>query len=368
MNILINTLSLFDRSHITEFHRSLYVHWIKKYPQHHFIFLTEENEVLSIAGAGNCKQIQLKAPFRTSFFKEIWLRRKLRTMARREQAALFISHEISIPNAGIPQLLLSPSRVPDLSKSKIALVFKDVQSVVVHTLAEKEWLQKEYPAAAAKIKYVKEAPSEAFFTATDENIELTKEKYTAGNEFFLYNGALGEQQNLMHLLKAFSLFKKRQRSSMQLVMAGYPTVDFAAFEQSLKTYRFKNEVLLLCPADEQEKQSVVAAAYACVFPNDMAHDTSALYQALQLKCAVIAAAGGRFAELAGDAALSANMQDVRDLAEKMMLLFQDERLRHHLVENGSHQIKSFDFETSAQAIWDLIVALQTHHISDGTPH
>jgi glycosyltransferase involved in cell wall biosynthesis len=41
-----------------------------------------------------------------------------------------------------------------------------------------------------------------------------------GNEYFIYSGEIGTHKNLLNLLKAFSAFKKRQKSNMQLLIAG----------------------------------------------------------------------------------------------------------------------------------------------------
>lgn len=68
----------------------------------------------------------------------------------------------------------------------------------------------------------------------EEKIKV-KEQYTAGTEYFLYAGSFRPGKNLVNLLKAFSLFKKRQQSNWKLVLAGVAEEGYTVFEQGVLT-------------------------------------------------------------------------------------------------------------------------------------
>ena len=68
-----------------------------------------------------------------------------------------------------------------------------------------------------------------------EKREKVKEEYADGNEFFLHAGNINEDKNLMNLLKAFSAFKKRQRSNMQLLIIGKSGNNATKFKNSLRS-------------------------------------------------------------------------------------------------------------------------------------
>ena len=92
-----------------------------------------------------------------------------------------------------------------------------------------------------KIKVIYRGINETDNAINFQEREEIKNKYSEGNEFFLYFGIISSQNNLINLLKAFSAFKKRQRSSMQLIIAGKPGKDFDEFSKSLELYKFKKE-------------------------------------------------------------------------------------------------------------------------------
>ena len=47
-------------------------------------------------------------------------------------------------------------------------------------------------------------------------------------------------------------------------------------------------------------------------------------------------------------------ENPKDIAEKMMLIFKDEKLRKELIEKGNVQVQKYNWEKSAFAAWQLI--------------
>jgi len=60
-------------------------------------------------------------------------------------------------------------------------------------------------------------------------------------------------------------------------------------------------------------------------------------------------------EICDDAALYVNPNEYKDLAEKMMIIFKDERLRNELIEKGKEQAQKFSWEKTAGLFWVCIL-------------
>ena len=71
-----------------------------------------------------------------------------------------------------------------------------------------------------KIDVVFSAAKEIFHPLNDEEKTATKNKYTEGKEYFVYAGAIHPRKNLINLLKAFSVFKKRQANKYETGTGG----------------------------------------------------------------------------------------------------------------------------------------------------
>ena len=108
------------------------------------------------------------------------------------------------------------------------------ESIATVSEFSKQDIIKQYKTEAAKIDVVFSAVKEIFHPVSEEEKTATKNKYTDGKEYFMYAGAIHPRKNLMNLLKAFSVFKKRQQTNMKLVLAGRLAWKYESFRKRFK--------------------------------------------------------------------------------------------------------------------------------------
>jgi glycosyltransferase involved in cell wall biosynthesis len=159
----------------------------------------------------------------------------------------------------------------------------------------------------------------------------------------------------LNLLKAFSIFKKRQASNWKLVLAGNFAGRNKQFMKSLETYKYREDVILAGDLQENELVNIMSSAYALVYPSLWEGSGLAILEAMHSDVPVIASGGSAMQEIAGDAALYVDPSDQTDIAEKMMRLYKDENLRNQLVEKGRNVCRQYNPEQSAALLWQAIV-------------
>ena len=59
-------------------------------------------------------------------------------------------------------------------------------------------------------------------------------------------------------------------------------------------------------------------------------------------------------EICGDAALFVNPESIEDIADKMMALYKDEKLRNELIAKGYVQAKKYSWDITADLLWQGI--------------
>lgn len=291
---------------------------------------------------------------------------KIPKILKKYKANIFISERFCSLVTKVPQLLLSPDlsfiHQPSLVNKRQKLFYKKftprflkkAKRIITFSQFEKSDLIKQYKTDPQKIEVIYEGADENFRPVNFEEREILKEKYADGNEYFIYSGTIGTQKNLMNLLKAFSAFKKRQRSSMQLIIAGKPGKQFDEFKKSLDLYRFKKEIKLLNGLPQQEIVKLTASSYAMLNPTLYEISTSTLLNAMKCKVPVITSSIALMTEICSEAALYFNPENHKDIAEKMMLIFKDEKLRKELIEKGTLQLQKYNWEESAASFWATI--------------
>ncbi|MBP6686297.1 MAG: glycosyltransferase family 4 protein, partial [Lacibacter sp.] len=173
-------------------------------------------------------------------------------------------------------------------------------------------------------------------------------------EYFIYTGSIHPRKNPVHLLKAFSLFKKRQRSNMKLVFAGRLAWKTDEFTKLLSTFRFRNDVVLTGYLDKKELAALVASAYALIYPSFFEGFGVPPLEALQCGVPAIVSNNSAMPEIGADAYLYIEPENPGDIAEKMMLIYKDEALRSRLIENGKKRLSLFSWDTAAEKMWTCI--------------
>lgn len=333
--------------------------------EHRFIFITNkifkpdffsENVITEIIVYETRKPLQWL----------IWQNIKIPKILKKHKADILLSGKISARFIKIPQILIAPDlsfiHQPSFLKKKERFFFKKftpgflkkASSVIVFSLFEKEDILRHYKIDSRKIEVIYNGIDENIQPVTFEDRETIKEKYAGGNEFFIYSGIISPQKNIKNLLKAFSAFKKRQRSNMQLIIAGKPGRNYKEFEESLALYKFKKEVRLLENLPSEEILKISASAWAMVYPSIYENSVNSLMEAMKSGVPVITSSRGAMQEIFGEAALYFEPENSKDIAEKMMLIYKDENLRKDLVEKGFRREKEFNWEKSAFAVWNLI--------------
>jgi len=232
---------------------------------------------------------------------------------------------------------------------------KKAKSVATVSEFSKQDIVDRYKTDASKIDVVYSGVKDIFKPLDYEEKETIKEKYTQGKEYFLYVGAIHPRKNLINILKAFSHFKKWQKSNMQLVIAGRLGWMYEKFIHDLKTYKYRDEVIMAgyLPGDELAK--VVASAYAMVYPSFFEGFGVPPLEAMKCNVPSIAANTSAMPEIYGDAALYADPADFKDIAAQMQLVYKDETKRNELIRNGQQQVKKYTWDRTADLLWQSIL-------------
>jgi len=195
--------------------------------------------------------------------------------------------------------------------------------------------------------------------------EEARTKYTGGKEYFIYAGAIHPRKNLDNLLKAFSIFKKKQGSGLKLVLAGRLAWKYTAFTERLQSYKYRDDVIMTGYLDETELVKIIGSAYAMVYPSLWEGFGVPVLEAMQCQVPVISSAHSSMEEIGGDALLTADPNDPADIAGKMISLYKDESLRDQLIEKGKTAASRFNWEQTAKLLWNsMMKALPVPAVND----
>lgn len=369
MVIAVNT-KITGRDELTEddnFVFETFSRIIKLQSAHTFVLISETKLTDAITSFENVINVVIGRQNKNPAFWYLWYNIKIPAILKKYKADVYISCDgIASLTTKVPQCIVladltfihqpSSFTIKSLLFYKIFIPKSIKKANTIFAVSEfsKRNLVKQYKVNTDKIKIIYKGVNENCREISYEEKEKVKLQYTEGNEYFIYSGEIGSNKNLLNLLKAFSAFKKRQKSNMQLLIAGKTGWKSKDFFESLSLFMFKDEVKLLKDPSLEERMKITAAAYAMVYSPMFTGFISQPFEAIKSGVPVITSAKGAIPEIFGDAALYADTENFKEIAVKMMQLFRDENLRNELTGKGKIRAEKFNWDVTAALLWENI--------------
>ena len=335
-----------------KFFGDVYKYFAIQQPGHQFLLISDSLYDKGFTYPANAIHITAKPRAGIFLLRKYWFDRKIPSILKKYKADVFVSHgNMCSMNTNIPQCIIA-HQAEGIKKSE-AKFFTRAEMIVTGSEFSKKVIIEKCRITAEKIQVVYPAASEIFKPAGMDQKEKTREKYSDGKEYFYYTGTISNEKNFINLLKAFSHFKKRQKSNMKLLLP--QKLMNGLFVKSLSTYRYRNDVQLIDVINEKDRAAVTASAYAVLYFFPEGDFPVSALEALQSGVPLITVAHPSIEELTGDAVLYAEANDPKELGEKMIQLYTDEDLRSQLVEMGKQIALQFSWQRSAELLWECLL-------------
>ncbi len=142
---------------------------------------------------------------------------------------------------------------------------------------------------------------------------------------------------------------------MQLLITGNKSFKSENFYESLRLFKFKDEVKIYQDISSMDKQKIMSSAYAIINPATYLSAEQIIYPALKSQVPVIVNDAEIFTKTFADAVLYANMNNHKILAEQMMLLFKNENFRNELIEKGKRFAADFSVNKTINELSNAVL-------------
>jgi glycosyltransferase involved in cell wall biosynthesis len=341
---------------------------VKDHPEHEFIFFFDRPYDPSFVFAPNVTPVVVHPQARHPILFYIWFEWSIPFMLRKYKADLFLSPDSYMSlSTKVPTCLvihdLAFEHYPEhfvLShrlywRHYSPLFAKKAKRIATVSTFSKMDIVKHYGISPDNIDVVYNGAHDEYKPLTAAEREDVKKKYADGCEYFVFAGALHPRKNIVNLLKAFVAFKKRQPTNMKLVIVGRLAWKYDEVEQMRQEMPFKDEVKWVGYMNVDELSQVIGGAYALVYASLFEGFGIPILEALQCDVPAIVSNTSSMPEVAGDAALLVDPADPEDIAAKMHQLYKDEALRARLIANARQQVKKFDWQGSADRLWQSMM-------------
>ena len=367
MIIVINTHSLIKDDDAANFVAESFIHLAQQHPKHQFIFLAESKNNFNYILNSNCSVTEIgKAPVNTLLWK-YWYNYKIPGVLKRLKANAYISlNGIYCLRTTVPQYMLlqhvSLSDGNSIFSKKITQYYKNnaseylckAKKIWITSAAVKHKLATMYSMDEVNIGLLPLAINQNFIPLSWEDQIAIKSNTTNGKDYFLVKSDSLLVENFILLLKAFSKFKRWQKSSLQLIIISIQNKNIHLLKQQLTSYKYKEDVQLLTDITAQDYAKLLAASYAFIYPYFQSNLPIAILQALQCKIPVVTQNINNINLTFADSVEYVNANKIDDIAAKMILLYKDENSRNNLIEKGKTIAANYHWNNTCSTLWEAI--------------
>jgi glycosyltransferase involved in cell wall biosynthesis len=336
-------------------------------PEDAFLYLDDRPHAGRLSDAPNLRQRSIGPPARHPLLWKLWYDLRLPAVLRRERAEVLFSPDgICSLHTSVPQVvaihdlafLRDSSYLPAAQyqyyKWHTPRFIRQARRVVTVSACSRDDIHRHYPFAVGKVEVVPNAADPAFRPMGWEERSAFREAHTEGREYFLCVGSVHPRKNLVNLLRAFSVFKRRQRSNMLLLVAGRMAWRNGEFERMLSTFRYRHDVRLLGYVPQERMAGLMASAWALVYPSLWEGFGIPVLEAMQSGVPVVCSGNSSLPEVAADAGLYFDPLQPEDMGRQLSLVFRDEALRARMVARGLELARGYSWDTSARRLLAIL--------------
>ena len=179
--------------------------------------------------------------------------------------------------------------------------------------------------------------------------EAVRKRFGVSRDFLLAVGSLQPRKNLVRLIRAYArLRSEREDFRPQLVIVGRKLWLASEIFDEVKRQRWADDVILTGYVADEDLPALYRAARAFVYPSLFEGFGLPPLEAMACGTPVVTSDVSSLPEITGDAALLIDPNDERALANALIEVVNNDRLRAELREKGIAQAKKFTWRDAAE--------------------
>lgn len=191
--------------------------------------------------------------------------------------------------------------------------------------------------------------SEPIYKPTSKHIcnSILKKHYSIPNNYILYVGGFSPRKNISGLIEAFSIIKNKLPDDMKLIIAGTKGKSYAIYKSLTEKLHLTDKVLFPGFIAMEHMPYLYGGASLLVYPSFYEGFGLPPLEAMACGTPVIASNATSIPEILDDSALLCPPNDIDLLAESILSIIFDEKLKKSLIDKGFSKSNSLTWESTA---------------------
>ncbi len=337
------------------------------HPEHEFIFIFDRPYSSEFIFSKNIIPVIIGPPARHPLLFYVWFEFSIPYVLKKYKADIFLSPDgylslkTDIPQLAVIHDLSFLHRPEDLPRMKgwyynyffPRFANKAARIATVSNYSKND-IAASYGIDGSKIDVIYDGIKGGLKPSVPEEKSFMREKYTGGDSYFLYVGALHPRKNIGGLLNAFDVFRRNYTGQIKLLIVGGEMHKTSGIFEILEKLSFKEDVVFAGRVAENELVKVYGAALALLYVPFFEGFGMPILEAMSTGVPVVCSNTTSMPEVGGDAVLYVDPHDIGLITDAMLKIATDEDLRADLIERGYSQYRKFSWDETSQLLWDSV--------------
>jgi len=244
-----------------------------------------------------------------------------------------------------------------LHKLMLPKILKKSHLILCNSEQTKEDIQKFQPGIQDKIEKIHLGISDFFEPSFDANVV---KKLSISGPFILHVGTLEPRKNIPLLIKAFSNYRNSNSDSeVKLVLVGKPGWGLEEILEAKNNSPFKDSIIMTDFISDKELRVLYTHAECLVMPSYYEGFGLPVLEAMACGCPCLISGEGALKEVARDAALYFDINQVDSLTEKLSVLLFDKEQQLEWREKALNHAKTFSWVNTTKTFMSSLEKLAT---------
>ncbi len=205
-----------------------------------------------------------------------------------------------------------------------------------------------------KVVTVHNAAGKQFRKISDAaTLNQIRQKYSLPDDYVFYLGNTDPRKNLVGVMKALSILKKRNQLSFRLQMLDMDRAYLRSVAESVGDVSVLDHIAFCGYVPEEDLPAIYSMAKLFLYPSLREGFGIPILEAMQCEVPVITSTTSSMPEVAGDAAVLIDPARPDALADAIENTLRDDALRSRLIRDGLSRATAFSWEKSAMQVRSL---------------
>lgn len=226
---------------------------------------------------------------------------------------------------------------------------QNARHIIAITEATKQDIVRLLKIDPSKITVVYEAASDRYRpTSLSSNLDQLKRKFNITKPYFLYVGQWRAHKNVIRLIRAFAIVRRRYQLDCQLVLSSKIDSAYPQVQSTIKELGLRDDVILTGYVADSELPYLYGGADCFVFPSLYEGFGLPPIEAMACGTPVVSSNTSCMPEVLGEAARYFDPLDVEEMAKVMAEVGKSYSLKRELKAKGLQQAKLYSFDRMAK--------------------